>query len=164
MHKKLHLKLIKLKKALVMQVLEQEGEFEPSEHVDIALSPGLGHDRIYLRGSREDRNLEPNIMTFDTDVQRDVYLDKVINWITNEQFKLESKELQVGEICETKYSFSDVWEQHRLLFILPKKCFNRYITTCNNSQGWLAWEQARPLVSYSKPKISNNIYKWEMSF
>jgi hypothetical protein len=164
MQKKLHLKLIKLKRALVMQVLEQEGEFEPSEHVDTVLTPGLSCDRIYLRGSRQDRDLEPNIMTFDTDVQRDVYLDKVINWITNEQFKLESKELQVGEICETKYSFSDVWEQHRLLAILPKKCFNRYITTYNNSQGWLAWEQARPLVRYIKPKISNNIYKWEMSF
>lgn len=163
MHKKLHLKLIKLKKALVMQVLEQEGEFEPSEHVDIALSPGLGHDRIYLRGSREDRNLEPNIMTFDTDVQRDVYLDKVINWITNEQFKLESKELKIGEMCETKSSFLDVWEQHRLLAILPKKCFNRYITTYDNAQGWLAWDQARSLTKYIKPKIHNNVYVWEMS-
>lgn len=163
MHKKLHLKLIKLKKALVMQVLEQEGEFEPSEHVVIALSPGLGHDRIYLRGSREDRNLEPNIMTFDTDVQRDVYLDKVINWITNEQFKLESKELKIGEMCETKSSFLDVWEQHRLLAILPKKCFNRYITTYDNAQGWLDWDQARSLTKYIKPKIHNNVYVWEMS-
>lgn len=163
MHKKLHLKLIKLKKALVMQVLEQEGEFEPSEHVDIALSPGLGHDRIYLRGSREDRNLEPNIMTFDTDVQRDVYLDKVINWITNEQFKLESKELKIGEMCETKSSFLDVWEQHRLLAILPKKVYNRYITTYDNAQGWLAWDQARSLTKYIKPKIHNNVYVWEMS-
>lgn len=147
-----------------MQVLEQEGEFEPSEHVDIALSPGLGHDRIYLRGSREDRNLEPNIMTFDTDVQRDVYTDKVINWITTEQFKLEPKELQIGEMCETKSPDSNTWEQHRLLTILPKKCFNKYITTYNNSQSWKAWDQARPLTKYIKPKVHNNVYVWRMSY
>lgn len=163
MQKKLHLKLVKLKRALVMQVLEQEGEFEPSEHVDTVLAPGLCCTRIYLRGNRQDHDLEPSIMTFDTDVQRDVYLDKVINWITTEQFKLESKELQIGEMCETKSLDSDTWEQHKLLAILPKKCFNRYITTYGTAQGWLAWEQARPLVRYSKPKISNNIYKWEMS-
>lgn len=164
MQKKLHLKLIKLKQALVMQVLEQEGEFEPSEHVDTVLAPGLSRARIYLRGNRKDHDLEPSIMTFDTDAQRDVYLDNVINWITTEQFKLESKELQIGEMCETKSLDSDTWEQHNLLAILPKKCFIRYITTYNNHQGWLAWDQARPLVRCSKPKISNNIYKWEMSF
>ena len=47
--KKLKIRFVKCEKALVMQILEQTGEFIDTEHVERADRPVLFRDRILLR-------------------------------------------------------------------------------------------------------------------
>lgn len=159
MNKKLKIRFTKFEKALVMQVLEQEGSFCDSEHVDTGF-PGLCCDRIYLC----DENLRNNLMVFvryfDTNAERDEYLKNVIRWISEEQFR---EKLTVGELCEVRNkNTDDVWRIRKLITILPEPYYSPYIVEAHEGRGccWQAFDQARPIKN-SNPKIDGDIYTWE---
>ena len=162
MVKKLKIRFTKFENALVMQILEQTGEFAKTKHVRIVNSPEFSHDKIYLRGADNTCDFKIDCMSFSSNAERDEYLTKIIGWITDEQFT-SSGELKVGEMCEVKMNQQQNWISRKLLAILPSGYCNRYITHVpHNNSDWDCWKYARLIEQRIEPKIDNDIYTWEM--
>lgn len=162
MTKKLKIRFTKFEKALAMQILEQEGSFRDSEHVDEGF-PELCCDHIYLCDEEERGNLGISVIHFDTNAERDEYLKNVIRWISEEQFAEGSGELTVGELCEVRNkNCDDEWKIRKLITILPEPYYSPYIVEAHEGRGrcWQAFDQARPIKN-SNPKIDGDIYTWE---
>lgn len=163
MTKKLKIRFTKFEKALAMQILEQEGSFRDSEHVDTGF-PELCCDRIYLCNEDLPDNLRVFVRYFDTNAGRDEYLKNVIRWISEEQFgKNNEGELKIGEMCEVRNkNTDDVWRIRKLITILPEPYYSPYIVEAHEGRGccWQAFDQARPIKN-SNPKIDGDIYTWE---
>ena len=161
MSKKLKIQFWKAEKALAMQILEQEGSFCGSEHVYMGL-PELCCDRIYLCDEAERGNLDVSARSFVANAERNAYLRKAVNAITDELFTSEG-ELKAGEMCEvsdSRYS----WVKRRLLAILPEHYVVRFITE-NDSESWSSWFYARPITKRTEPTVEEcgNVitYTWE---
>ena len=160
-----------------MQILEQEGLPKEKEggFVQINDSPALVFETgVWLRGYRCYANFKLDSIYFVTNAERDAYLEKVVNSITDELFAGEG-ELKVGELCEMcdDDNFLDC-RVARLLAILPENYATRYI--CDDfvkyvedneelSRPWLAVDYARPIVKRIEPTIEEcgNVvtYTWE---
>ena len=97
MKKKLKIKFWKAKKALAMQIIEQEGlpTYKNKGRVWITTHPSI-YTSIQLRGSHKDCNLSITHKRFCTNQERDAYLDKAIWAITDELFTANG-ELKVGQ-------------------------------------------------------------------
>lgn len=159
MTKKLKIRFTKFEKALAMQILEQEGSFRDSEHVGTGF-PELCRDRIYLCDEDLRGNLNIFMGYFDTNAERDEYLQNVIRWISKEQFR---EKLTVGELCEVRNkNTDDVWRIRKLITILPEPYYSPYIVEAHEGRGccWQAFDQARPIKN-STPKIDGDVYTWE---
>lgn len=165
MTKKLKIRFTKFEKALAMQILEQEGSFCDSEHIQTGI-PELCRDDIYLCEEDERDNLNNvSMLEFLSNELRDVYLNNVIRWISEEQFCEEQfcEELTVGELCEVRNkNTDDVWRIRKLITILPEPYYSPYIVEAHEGRGccWQAFDQARPIKN-SNPKIDGDIYTWE---
>lgn len=164
MSKKLKIQFWKAEKALAMQILEQEGSFCDSEHVYMGL-PELCCDRIYLCDKTERGNLDVSARSFVANAERDAYLDKVINAITEELFT-GSEELKVGEICEVRDTESDIWEKRKLIAILPEQYKRRFIAERGDyPNGHCSWDCARPIAKRTEPTVEQCgqliTYTWE---
>lgn len=162
MNKKLKIRFVKFERALVMQILEQEGSFRDSEHVCTGL-PALSGDRIYLCEERERDNWDVSERSFEVNAERDEYLKNVIRWISEEQFGRDNEEmLKPGELCEVRDSGYDEWEERILITILPEPYYRPYIVEAHEGRGcgWQAFDQARPIKN-SNPKIDGDVYTWE---
>ncbi|MDY5583600.1 MAG: hypothetical protein SPF41_06610 [Candidatus Merdousia sp.] len=165
MTKKLVIRFVKFERALAMQILEQEGVFIDTEHVKIDILPNLSVNRVFLRGSvrKLDWAVCSSYIAKTDNAERDEYLDKVVKWISEEQFSMGRK-LEIGKECMVSL-FDDIdgedWVMGRLLAILPKHIRRRYIIQSKNDKGMAtSWKYARP-VSVS-PKIDGDVYTWEM--
>lgn len=159
MSKKLKIRFTKFEKALAMQILEQEGSFCNSAHIQIGI-PELCGDDIYLCDEEERGNLGVSVIHFDTNAGRDEYLKNVIRWISEEQFR---EKLTVGELCEVRNkNTDDVWRIRKLITILPEPYYSPYIVEAHEGRGccWQAFDQARPIKN-STPKIDGDVYTWE---
>lgn len=161
MTKKLKIRFTKFEKALAMQILEQEGSFCDSEHVDTGF-PELCCDRIYLCNEDLPDNLRVFVRYFDTNAGRDEYLKNVIRWISEEQFgKNNEGMLKSGELCEVRDSEYDEWEERILIAILPERFLNRYIVETDRGNSWTYFAYGRPIGRRIEPKIDGDIYTWE---
>lgn len=163
MSKKLKIQFWKAEKALAMQILEQEGSFRDSKHVYMGL-PELCCDRIYLCDEAERGNLDVDARSFETNTERDAYLEKIVNAITDELFTGKG-ELKVGEMCEVRDAESDIWKKRKLLAILPEQYNRRFIAeTESRPDEYSSWDCARP-IGRTEPKIEEcgNVvtYTWE---
>lgn len=168
MKKKLKIQFWKAEKALAMQILEQEGL--PKEKMDgyvrINDSPALSSDKVvWLRGYLHYANLKLNPIHFDSNAERDEYLRKAVNAITDELFT-GSGELKVGEMCEVRDEEVGDWEKRKLIAILPAQYRERFIvewTGCPTEHG--SWTYARPIAKRIEPKIEKCgqlvTYTWE---
>lgn len=160
MTKKLKIRFAKFEKALAMQILEQEGSFCNSKHIQIGI-PELCGDDVYLCEEDERDNLNHvSMVEFVSNELRDTYLDNVIRWISEEQFR---EKLTVGELCEVRNkNTDDVWRIRKLITILPEPYYSPYIVEAHEGRGccWQAFDQARPIKN-SNPKIDGDIYTWE---
>ena len=161
MTKKLKIRFTKFERALTMQILEQEGSFRNSAHIQIGI-PEIYSDRIYLCDKDERDNLGISVIYFATNFNRDEYLNKVIRWISEEQFVEGSGELKVGEMCEVRNKNNDEWKIRKLITILPKPYYSPYIVEAYEGSGrcWQAFDQVRPIKNIN-PKIDGDIYTWE---
>lgn len=155
MNKKLKIRFVKFDCVLTMQILEQEGEFKESEHIRLNIFSGLYNDCVFL-------NSWISSMHFYTNQERDEYLNKVIRWISEEQFAEGSGELRVDEMCEVRDVPRGEWKQRKLIAILPKRFANRFIVEddCDNCD-WTYFVYARPIGRRIEPKIDGDIYTWE---
>lgn len=161
MTKKLKIRFVKFERALVMQILEQEGSFRDSEHVCTGL-PALSGDRIYLREERERDNWDVSERSFETNAECDEYLKNVIRWISEEQFDKDDEEMpKSGELWEVRDNRDDEWEERILIAILPKRFLNRYIVETDRGNSWTYFAYGRPIERRIEPKIDGDIYTWE---
>lgn len=110
MNKKLKIQFWKAEKALVMQVLEQEGlpSCKEDGFVNIITGPWISKTGVDLRGEKRDLDLEISRIAFDTNIERDNYLREVVNVITDELFT-GYRELEFGEMCEVSKRKSEGW-------------------------------------------------------
>ena len=166
MKKKLKIKFWKAEKALAMQILEQEGlpKAKSDGFVNIVTISAIYKDTIYLRGDCHKGDFNIDGVLFETNSERDKYLDKITNAITDELF-IGKGDLKVGEMCEVALCNGD-WGQRKLLAILPDNYSDRYIVDCTNTQSaFYAYSQARPIIKRTDPKVETNCeivtYTWE---
>lgn len=165
--KKLVIKFWKAEKALVMQILEQEGlpEMKEKGSVRIVVDPSIRRNDIYLRGKLRAGNFNIDRLYFGANSERDKYLDKITKAITDELFT-ETSELKVGEMCEVRDFEYEDWQTRKLLAILPKNYIIRFIVDTDEvKDDWVDFRQARPLAKRTEPKVEECgeivTYTWE---
>ena len=161
MKKKLKIRFVKLEKALVMQILEQQGTFPITEHVKTSASPEFGIDKIYLCDEKS-YMLEPDYTMFGSNQGRDEYLRKVISWINNEQFGFAHSSIEIGKKVKVK-DFEDgfnEWREETLIAIIPNVKTGSFITSEGDGD-WLSWDEARPVCDYPIIDDSGEVYTWE---
>lgn len=163
MSKKLKIQFWKAEKALAMQILEQEGLPEKDTGIVRITKYAMFYDDIIcLRGSQSEYDLDLIVEKFNTNIERDAYLKKVVNAITDELFTGKGK-LKVGEICEVR-DYGEFRDKRRLLAILPDSYNNRFITE-DGFERWCSWQYARPIHKRTEPKIEECgqlvTYTWE---
>ena len=164
--KKLKIKFWKAEKALAMQVIEQEGLpiYKNKGRVWITSHPSL-YGYIQLRGSYKDCDLGITHKIFCTNTNRDAYLDKITQSITDELFS-SNGELRVGEMCEVRDYEHKEWETRKLLAILPPHIEMPFIVERKNNNALVeGWTYARPLAKRTEPIVEENgeiiTYTWE---
>lgn len=164
MNKKLKIQFWKADKALAMQILEQEGlpKYKNDGFVKIGHSPSLDSEEMWLRGSEVIYNTYIDSVYLKSNSERDAYLEKIVNAITDELFT-EGGELKVGEMCEVR-DYGEFRDKRRLLAILPDSYNNRFITE-DGFERWCSWQYARPLTKRTEPTVEEcgNVvtYTWE---
>lgn len=167
MSKKLKLKFWRAEKALAMQILEQEGlpEKKTDGFVNIVTISAIYKDTIYLRGDCHKGDFNIDGVLFETNSERDEYLDKLVNAITTELFT-SNGELKVGEMCEgMNKAFPGKWTLGLILAILPKEYRSRFIVVQEYNYSWTTFDEARPLPKRTEPKVEECgeliTYTWE---
>lgn len=152
MSKKLKIQFWKAERALAMQILEQEGlpSYKEDGFIKILGSPWVHEDNLWLRGDRSKDDWEVVRAKCSTNTERDAYLDKIIDAITDELFTDEG-ELKVGEMCEVSDDGVS-WHKYRLLAILPDRYEMRFIIE-NGTLSWCTCTYARPIVKRTEPTV-----------
>lgn len=166
MKKLLKIRFVKFERALVAQQLEIQwgtASFEWFKHTKFeAFHIDFAYDCVWL-GRYPNGNVA--VRNFDSNAARDEYLNKVVKWISEEQFATKGK-LEIGRECEV-CDYPDLengrWEKRKLLAILPAQMKYRYITESTDScRDFWYWTYARPIDSCIQPKIDGDVYTWEM--
>lgn len=165
--KKLKIQFWKAEKALAMQILEQEGLPEKDTGIVRITKYAMFYDDIIcLRGSQSEYDLDLIVEKFNTNIERDAYLKKVVNAITDELFTGGRGELKVGEMCEVRSGDYMCWHKSELIAILPKKYTFRFFTKCTyDDKEFLCWRYARPIAKRTEPIVEECgqliTYTWE---
>lgn len=162
MKKLLKIRFVKFERALAMQILEQVGGFETTNHIKVCGIPEMGVERICLRGFLSACDYDVSAKSFKDNAVRDKYFQKAIKWISEEQFKTGGK-LEIGKECEA----SDDGKDWFVRFFAGKSAKRlgepRYLAFWDNNLGYLMrYKYVRPLGSFVRPKIDGDIYTWEM--
>ena len=163
MKKKLKIQFWKAERALAMQILEQEGLPKRKDEGDVRIwnYSALFRQALVLYG-KEEFDLNISHIEFATNTERDEYLQKAVNAITDELFTGEDK-LEVGEMCEVSDDGVS-WRKYRLLAILPDRYEMRFIVE-NGTLSWCTCTYARPITKRIEPKIEEcgNVitYTWD---
>lgn len=163
MSKKLKIQFWKAKNALAMQILEQEGLPKRKNEGNVRVWDYLAlfKEAIVLGGINEFDLHIPHII-FDTNAERDEYLQRAVNAITDELFTGEG-ELKVGEMCEVSDDGIS-WHKYRLLAILPDRYEMRFIVE-NGTLSWCTCTYARPITKRIEPTVEECgqliTYTWE---
>lgn len=168
--KKLKIKFWKAERALAMQILEQEGLPKVKEEgmVKIMGYPDLYSDSIFLRGENNEFNLDVSIKrNFVLNSNRDEYLNKITNAITDELFTGTS-ELKVGEMCEAWNDGECDSCQRVYAGIVAKQLGSkkRHLVRCiHDPDLFMRFEHAIPVGNRTEPKVEVNgeivTYTWE---
>lgn len=167
MSKKLKIQFWKAEKALAMQILEQEGLPKEKEggFVQINDSPALVFETgVWLRGYRCYANFKLDSIYFVTNAERDAYLEKAVNSITDELFTGKG-ELKVGEMCEVRDYDNESWRKRKLITILPEQQSYRFVVDSLEPHRYIGYEYARPIAKRTVPTVEERgnviTYTWE---
>ena len=167
MSKKLKIQFWKVEKALAMQILEQEGlsERKVNGFVKIITMPCICRDELCLRGYDTEEDFFVDVIYFSSNTERDEYLQKAVNAITDELFTGKG-ELKIGEICEVRDNGINPWFKRKLLAILPKKYDYKFVTDASKDANTVQlWVFARPITKRTEPTVEEcgNVitYTWE---
>lgn len=154
--KKLVLKITKFDKAIEIHVKELIGMFRDSEHVKFS--------SIYKMDSFNNEIVLSAYNTyskhFNSNQERDEYVNTAVHWITKEQFKSNIK-INIGDYC---YASNDAKEWHKTIYIgkLPEQIegIQRIITT--NSVPPYKLDCVRYTKPIKNPQIENDTYMWKI--
>lgn len=165
MIKKLKIRFVKFECGFTMQVLEMNGKFSDSpvglngngSHILIGvprLNEGcLGDDRVWICPIQVVKT-----RLFESNTARDEYLDKVIWWISEEQFSIGRK-LEIGEKC----LFSDDrknWISGNYAGKCAKQLGEPRFLELDSDISLTRWKYVKSL--YGSLKIDGDVYTWEM--
>lgn len=159
MTKKLVVRFIKLERALVAQQLEVKGQFELSKHIALTkYGVDFAREAVYISPETTREMNAIGREYFNSNDERDEYLEKVIKWISEEQFSMGRK-LKIGEAC----LFSDDgegWNTGEYAGKCAKQLGNPRFLALDGEVSLTRWRYVKPL--YGALKINGNIYTWEM--
>lgn len=156
--KELKIKIEKFDKAIIFQTLKMEGSFRSSEHVEFLSYPAIIRSKIILNRHVDDTTL--GVAYFKDNEERDEIFDKVINWISDEQFHLPRRELEVGKEAMFNDSIGSAMFRRKLIYILPEEFESRYISDSDCYPYWCYWKYAYPAQEVLK--IKGNVYHWRV--
>ena len=159
MTKELKIRFVKFELVLAMQILEQVGKFDTIKHVRVRAYPAVDETCIFLRGWEKEYDYSLKTIRFNDNAERDEYLNKVIKWISEEQFSTKGK-LKIGKECEFSDNGVEWYSGH-----FGGKCAKelgepRFLAAGSNIL--VRFKNARPIGSCVQPKIDGDIYTWEM--
>ena len=161
MIKKLKIRFVKFELVLAMQILEQVGKFDTIKHVRVRAYPAVDETCVFLRGREKEYDYSVKTIRFNDNAERDEYLNKVVKWISEEQFSGSGK-LEIGKECE----FSDnAIEWFRGVFggkSAKQLGEPRFLLV--GSDTLIRFQNARPIAYCVRPKINGDVYTWEMEF
>lgn len=165
--KKLKIQFWKAEKAIAMQILEQEGlpKGKGDGFIKIMDSPALDFKMgVWLRGYHSDSALNIETISLNSNTERDAYLKKAVNAITDELFT-GGRGLKSGEICEVRDHDIESWSKRKLITILPEQYDKRFITEWKDyPDKHKGWSYARPL-NRTEPTVEEYgdvvTYTWE---
>lgn len=167
MSKKLKIQFWRAKLALAMQILEQEGlpERKVNGFIKIISMPCKFRDELCLRGYDTQEDFFMDVIYFSSNTERDAYLEKIVNAITDELFTGEGG-LKIGEMCEVRDEEDKQWEERKLLAILPEQYNRRFIVeTEDYPTEYSSWDYARPIAKRTVPTVEECgqlvTYTWE---
>ncbi len=150
-----------------MQILEQEGlpERKVNDFIKIISMPCMCRDELSLRGYDTEEDFFVDVIYFSSNTERDAYLEKAVNAITDELFTGEG-EPKIGEICEVRDYEDKQWEKRKLLAILPEQYNRRFIAETEGCPDeYSSWDYARPIHKRIEPTIEECgqlvTYTWE---
>ena len=157
--KKLKLRIAKFDKMLVVQQLEKAGKFEETAHVRINGDLYLFHTHIRLQENFEDRNYY--FREFDDNARCDEYAQKLVKWMTEEQFNGGSYELEIGKMCEVSDNGKE-WVKRIFAGKSPEQLGEekRFLAVnLTNNDSLHIWKYAKPINA--NLTIKGEIYTWE---
>jgi hypothetical protein len=160
MTKKLIIRFVKFEKALAAQQLEIKGQFEASKHI-ILTKYGVDFSReaVYISPVNTKEMHAIGREYFKTNNERDEYLERVVKWISEEQFSGSGK-LEIGKECE----FSDdggVWYLGHFGGNCARELGEpRFLAA--GSDILVRFKNARSIAGCVRPKIDGDVYTWEM--
>lgn len=154
--KELRLKIEKFNKAIAFQTLKMNGVFEDSEHVKFMSHPAIIRNEIILDKYQNDTAV--GIKYFVDNEERDDVVDKIIEWISDEQFSCPRTGLKIGKEAMFNDNIGSDLVRRRLIYILPEGFESRYISDSNTYPYWCYWKYAYPAQEVLK--IKGNVYHW----
>lgn len=162
MTKKLAIRFVKFECALVAQQLEVKGQFELSEHIALTkYGVDFAREAVYISPKTTQEMHAIGREYFKTDGERDEYLNKVVKWISEEQFPATGK-LEIGKECEVSSNKED-WDCRIFAGKTAKQLGEpRYIAFGVGGDYLVRWKYARSIGSCVQPKIEGDVYTWEM--
>lgn len=162
---KLVIRFIKLEKALVAQQLEIkvsnkiDDKYEDNHVIFNQTGIDFADDAIWLSKPNSPRVA---VRMFNTNAERDEYLNKVLGWISEELFSLSkgSGRLEIGETCEISND-KEKWIPRKLIAIYPEELKYRYFAESLRENKCNVFLYARPLKQKSDFGVDGDIYTWE---
>lgn len=158
MTKKLKIRFVKFERALAMQILEQVGKFDTIKHVRINYNPTLNEDSVCLRGKNSAYDTAIGCIRFNGNAERDEYLDKVVKWISEEQFATDRK-LEIGKACLFSDDMKD-WHTGKYAGKCAEQLGEPRFLELDGNVSIIRWRYVKP--RYSMLKIDGDVYTWEM--
>lgn len=158
MTKKLKIRFVKFERYVVAQQLEMTGNehFTPSEHVALSTS-GIDFANAAICLSRS-CNFNIGIRCFNHNAERDEYLNKVIKWISEEQFATGGK-LEIGEKCLFSDDMKD-WNAGKYAGECAEQLGEPRFLELNGNVSLIRWKYVKPFDVALK--IDGDVYTWEM--
>lgn len=169
--KKLRIRFVKFEKSFAAQVLEISGGLKSIENdkVESILSSELrvcGLRCSQIRNDNEYSILIPGIL-FESNEERDKYLDRVIYSIGEELFSEGDSDVEIGDICEIGYVLDSITHTHigKVIEILPEKYKMRYIIASDlHDDGWVSGNFIRKVGTFRfafEGTPEDGVYTWE---
>ena len=120
--------------------------------------------RIFI--CKKDNDGESNdYRIFDDNTKRDEYVQKLIKWITEEQFS-GSMKLEIGKMCEVSDNRKEYVKRifaGKLQSTKPLGIDKRFLAVnLTNNDSLHIWKYAKPINDVCNLTINGEIYTWEV--